>query len=48
MTPAEEMQIRSLNETLTREVTIGMLLTDDPRSRDIEGILLLRSVSFRR
>jgi alkyl hydroperoxide reductase subunit AhpF len=37
MTPAEEAQIRSLNETLTREVTIGMRLTDDPRSRDIEG-----------
>ena len=46
MTPAEEMQIRSLNETLTREVTIGMLLTDDPRSRDIEGFcgLLVRLV----
>ncbi|MGB5420574.1 MAG: hypothetical protein WBN03_00340, partial [Desulfobacterales bacterium] len=44
MTPAEEAQIRSLNERLTREVTIGMQLTDDPRSRDIEGFcdLLIR------
>ncbi|MGD8338158.1 MAG: hypothetical protein PVI34_04180 [Desulfobacterales bacterium] len=46
MTPAEEAQIRSLNEIFTREVTIGMRLTDDPRSRDIEGFcdLLLRLV----
>ena len=46
MTPAEESQIRSLNEMFTREVTIGMRLTDDPRSRDIEGFcdLLLRLV----
>ena len=46
MTPAEETQIRALNEMFTREVTIGMRLTDDPRSRDIEGFcdLLLRLV----
>jgi alkyl hydroperoxide reductase subunit AhpF len=46
MTPAEESQIRSLNQMFTREVTIGMRLTDDPRSRDIEGFcdLLLRLV----
>jgi alkyl hydroperoxide reductase subunit AhpF len=46
MTPAEESQIRSLNEMFTRKVTIGMRLTDDPRSRDIEGFcdLLLRLV----
>lgn len=37
MTPAEESQIRSLNDMVTREVTIGMRRTDDPRSRDIEG-----------
>jgi hypothetical protein len=37
MTPAEKSQIRSLNVIFTREVTIGMRLTDDPRSRDIEG-----------
>ncbi|MFZ0240283.1 MAG: thioredoxin family protein [Desulfobacterales bacterium] len=36
MTPAEEALIRSLNEVFDREVTIGMRLTDDPRSGEIE------------
>ncbi|MGW8187146.1 MAG: hypothetical protein ACWGNK_07760 [Desulfobacterales bacterium] len=41
MTPAEKSQIQSLNEMVTREVTIGMRLTDDPRSRDIEEFCAL-------
>ena len=46
MTPAEESQIQSLNDMVTREVTIGMRQTGDPRSREIEGFcdLLLRLV----
>lgn len=36
MTPTEESQLRSLNDMFTREVSIGVRLTDDPRSRYIE------------
>lgn len=36
MTPAEEAQIRSLNKVFDHEVTIGVRLTDDPRSGEIQ------------
>ncbi len=36
MTPAEQAQVRSLNDIFTRAVPIGMRLTEDPRSRDIQ------------
>ncbi|MFZ0614323.1 MAG: thioredoxin family protein [Desulfobacterales bacterium] len=47
MTPAEEEQIRSLNEVFDREVTIVVRLSGDPRSGEIEkfGDLLARLVA---
>ncbi len=37
VTPAEEAHIRSLNAAFDREVTIGVRLTNDPRSGEIQN-----------